>query len=378
MSSVPSISIVTPSYQQGEYIEETLLSVINQNYPNLEYFVIDGGSGDQTVDIIRKYEDHLSYWVSEPDNGQTDALNKGFRMANGEIFGWINSDDLLMPGALHFIGNFFHDHPDVMVLYGDGKAINREGRELYIRRPGSFDLMWLIRTDYLLQPSLFFRKSLFNDVGGLDEHIQYAMDYDLFLKMALKCEFVYKPITLSAFRLYPEAKTSEGKYPFSVDMTYSLHNILQMYEFPVKTNQALIGSLFWRVMEICLEQDCNNVNQYGNNQIVIEQSQRYVNEMKPIYLILSLSFSYSLYTDIIRKIIKNNMIFNKKLSDEQINHWINFQSTDLLLFSYRLEKRKSWKSGIKLMITSLFNNPWVIFDPVLYLIGKSILLKKGR
>ncbi len=134
MINYPKISIVPSSYNQGQFLEETVLSVLNQNYPNLEHIIIDGGSTDNSVDIIKKYEDQLAYWVSEKDKGQTHAINKGFKHSNGEILNWLNSDDLLAPGALHVIAEEFSKNPRVDFFFGDFTIIDKEGRVIFSRK----------------------------------------------------------------------------------------------------------------------------------------------------------------------------------------------------------------------------------------------------
>ena len=133
MARYPKISIITPSYNQGQFLEQTILSILSQDYPNLEYIIMDGGSSDNSVEIIRKHEDNLTYWVSEPDKGQSDAINKGFQRATGDILTWLNSDDYYLPGTLHTVAEYFTQHPDVECIYGDLQVVASNGDLLYVR-----------------------------------------------------------------------------------------------------------------------------------------------------------------------------------------------------------------------------------------------------
>lgn len=207
-SCYPAISLVTCSYQQGNYLEQTLRSVLDQGYPGLEYIVIDGGSADRSVDIIRKYESALAYWISEPDRGQTDALVKGFRRATGEVLGWLCSDDLLLPGALRAVGEFFAQHPDVMVAYGDALWIDADGSLLRPKREMDFNrFVFLHDHNYIPQPSMFWRKELYEAVGELNPDFDLAMDADLWERFSAEARIEHIPRYLSCMRFYPEQKT---------------------------------------------------------------------------------------------------------------------------------------------------------------------------
>ncbi|NVO00781.1 MAG: glycosyltransferase, partial [Geobacteraceae bacterium] len=155
MTAPPKITIVTPSYNQGRFLEKTILSVLDQGYPNLEYIVIDGGSTDESVEIIKKYADRLTYWVSEPDRGQSHAINKGFERATGEIFGWLNSDDWYHPGALQAVAEAFAANPDVGAVVGAGEMVDEEGKQLIYKSTTKVDLDFLYHwlDDFFWQPS---------------------------------------------------------------------------------------------------------------------------------------------------------------------------------------------------------------------------------
>ena len=206
---LPLISIVTPSYNQARFLEETLRSVVAQGYPRTEHIVVDGGSTDGSVDIIKRYESHLRSWVSEKDRGQSHAINKGLAQATGEILTWLNSDDTLLPGALNEVGAFFAGHPDVDLVYGDYLYTDADGRPM--RRRHVFDKISyesLLYHDYLGQPAVFFRRSLLDKVGPIDESLHYCMDWDLFLRMWRVCRPCHLPRVLATYRLDQAAKSN--------------------------------------------------------------------------------------------------------------------------------------------------------------------------
>lgn len=212
LKGIPKISIVTPSYNQGQFLEETIQSVLNQDYPNLEYIIIDGGSTDNSVDIIKKYEDRLAYWVSEPDKGQSHAINKGISRATGEIINWINSDDLLCDGALLKVGGFFCSHPDIDVCYGDFIPINGNGKAITYGRCLHFSKWMLLSGMSLPQQTTFFRRDLIRKYGAIDETLHLSMDYELYLRFAFNdCNFKYIKGPLGKFRIYRTTKSNVSK-----------------------------------------------------------------------------------------------------------------------------------------------------------------------
>ena len=207
--SGPLISVVTPSFNQAAFIEDTLRSVLAQDYANTEYLVIDGGSTDGSVEIIRRYASRISYWVSEKDRGQSHAINKGFARARGDVLAWLNSDDTYLPGTLSSVARCFAERPDVDLVYGDYIYIDPEGRTLFRRR--LFDSMsyeTLLYHDYLGQPAVFFRRSLLDKVGPVDEQLYYHMDWDLFLRMWKVCQPLHLRAPLATSRLVPTAKSN--------------------------------------------------------------------------------------------------------------------------------------------------------------------------
>ena len=193
MFEQPLVSIITPSYNQGAFLEETIHSVLSQDYQNIEYWVIDGGSQDKSVEIIKKYTHRLAGWISEPDQGQGDAINKGFLRATGEIIAWINSDDLYRPGAIACAVEALQAHPDVGLVYSDVYSIDERGEIFNHMHYNQWQLVDLMAFNILGQPSVFFRRSLLEKAGLLDPSYQYLLDHHLWLRMALETQLLYVP-----------------------------------------------------------------------------------------------------------------------------------------------------------------------------------------
>jgi len=205
ISQEPLVSIITPSYNQGRYLEDTIRSVLNQDYPNLEYFVIDGGSTDGTVEILKKYQDRL-LWISEKDRGQADAINKGFCMAQGAILGWLNSDDIYEPEAIRKIAQYFQTHPDVALVYGEGHHVDAQGRHLGRYPTEPFDVQRLQETCFICQPTVFFRAEVFREVGPLDANLLYCPDYEYWLRVAKRFRIDFLNEHLADSRLHGDTK----------------------------------------------------------------------------------------------------------------------------------------------------------------------------
>jgi glycosyltransferase involved in cell wall biosynthesis len=205
----PLVSVITPSYNQAHFLEGTIQSVLNQDYPRLEYIIVDGGSTDGSLDIIRKYAHRLAWWVSEPDRGQTDALNKGFSKAQGEVLAWLNSDDTYLPGAIREAVDVLQAHPDSGMVYGDADLVDETGKVLG-RFPASQTDYDRLRKGYvhIPQQAAFFRADLWRQVGPLDPTFFFAMDYDLWVRLAKVSTLHYTPRLWANFRLHGQGKTA--------------------------------------------------------------------------------------------------------------------------------------------------------------------------
>ena len=213
----PKISIVTPSFNQAEFIEDTILSVINQQYPCLEYIIIDGGSTDGTIDIIRKYEDHITYWISEKDNGMYDALNKGFIKCSGEIMGWLNSDDILHRQSLFIIAEIFTVQRQVNWLQGYSTVIDHTGRILYHRTPRfsrySFYLKEYHDGIFIQQESTYWRRNLWQMSGHhISQEYKYAGDFELWMRFYKYAELYTTTAMIGAFRHHRSGQASKLNY----------------------------------------------------------------------------------------------------------------------------------------------------------------------
>ena len=211
-----TFTIVTPSYNQGRFIRQTIDSVLLQGYPDLDYWVIDGGSTDDTVKILKGYGKRVN-WLSEKDNGQADAINKGFARAKGEILAWLNSDDYYEPGTLKKVATYFDSHPEVDFLFGDMNFVDEKGSHpQQCNYLSDYSFARLLKYCYICQPSVFFRRSVLKKVGYLDTHYTYAFDYDYWLRIGEFMPDRMKRVslgTLSNLRTYKTRKTEAGLVP---------------------------------------------------------------------------------------------------------------------------------------------------------------------
>jgi len=209
MTDLPRITIIMPSYNQATYLEEAICSVLDQNYPNLEFMILDGGSTDGSAAIIERYANRLTYWYSRPDKGQTDALIHGFARATGDLMGWVNSDDVLLPGCLDKIAQLYKAHPTAGLFGGNYILIDSRGKIIRCRRhPDNPEWFARLGLFFVNQPGSFFKRDDYEAVGGLHKDLNYFMDNDLYVRMMINCtKFAYINAYLSGFRIHSDAKT---------------------------------------------------------------------------------------------------------------------------------------------------------------------------
>jgi glycosyltransferase involved in cell wall biosynthesis len=211
----PSISVVIPSFNQGEYIEETILSVIGQEYPKLEIIIIDGGSTDNTVEIIKKYAHKISYWHSKPDKGQADAINQGMRLSSGEVLCWLNSDDMYLPGALLDIGRKFAGLTEQnYLIYGITMILKQDSSRIHsVYHPIiPFEQFSLTYNDFIAQPSAFWTRKLWQSTGELNLNYNYVLDWDWFIRASKITKFDYVPKVYAIYRNHSINKTNNGAF----------------------------------------------------------------------------------------------------------------------------------------------------------------------
>jgi glycosyltransferase involved in cell wall biosynthesis len=231
---LPLVSIVTPSYNKGKFIEETILSIKNQTYPRIEHIIIDGGSTDDTVNIIKKYEGTYNMqWVSEPDEGQSDAINKGWRMSKGELLAYLNADDTYMPEAVETAVKFLVEHLDIMMVYGVCNIINEHSEVIGQCSLMELDLAELVCFHFgIPQPAVFFKRRVLDDIGYLDTNLHMAMDADLWIRIGLNFKTKNIPQLLANFRMCPGTKSVDEAYKFAHDHLYILNKLFSNSELP--------------------------------------------------------------------------------------------------------------------------------------------------
>lgn len=251
IDSWPRISVVTPSYQQADFLEETLRSVLLQGYPDLEYIVVDGGSTDGSVDIIRRYEPWITYWTSEADRGQSDALRKGFERSTGEILAWLNSDDRYRPGALLAAARQFNRHSNAGLVYARSAFCDEAGTLTGRRAGRDFSLEEMIRgKNCVAQPSAFFSRHAYRDAGGIDHTLHYVMDMDLWMRISLTSEIVFIDDVWSDFRVHPHSKTGQGELRFDEEiysMTKEAFASLPLPDGLASERQRILAALLMRL-----------------------------------------------------------------------------------------------------------------------------------
>ena len=308
----PRISIVTPSFNQGKYLEQTILSILEQKYPNLEYIIIDGGSTDNSVEIIKKYEKQLSYWVSEKDKGQSDALSKGLKKVTGDLFNWINSDDLLEEGALSALSEAYRLNPDKKVFCFGLNYLEGNKRSKFKMQNDPEDKIQCFTDPVISQPATFYSTEVVKKIGGVNTLLHYSMDYEWWLKFMFlygnEHIFSSKEI-IAAFRTHPEAKTSQGHDNFVNDMATML------YSLALKTGLEDLAKILLRAFAINEKYEFVLSGEKFNTGIV--------ERMVVCFLLKWRSSIYTKEDFLVAKVILNKINFQKyELSAKEL-HWLN-------------------------------------------------------
>jgi glycosyltransferase involved in cell wall biosynthesis len=250
-TSYPSISVVVPSFNQGQFLEETLLSVIGQQYPRLEIIVIDGGSTDNTREILEKYSAQISYWHSRKDDGQGDAINKGMTRSSGDVVCWLNSDDMYLPGTLLDVGCRFRGRTEEShLIYGGAIELNQDSKSLYCQgQPAeAFDAEKLTYWDFVIQPSAFWTRKLWKETGNIQVAYRYVLDWDWFVRASKVSPFEYVPKFYSIYRFHPLHKTGRGgierrKEIYEIARTYSSDYWRDLYAEVQEKYDAIVRTL---------------------------------------------------------------------------------------------------------------------------------------
>jgi GT2 family glycosyltransferase len=230
------ISIITPSFNQARYLEDTIRSVLEQDYPKLEYILVDGASTDGSVDIIRRYADRLAWWVSEKDSGQAEAINKGFSRATGEIVAWLNSDDTFLPGAISGAVRAFEESPDAVLVYGNMLAVDENGETINILRYDQLSLVDLLCFQIIGQPAVFFRREALEKAGVLDPSYHFLLDHHLWLRIALQGRILHVDETWATARYHAEAKNRARAAEFG-------HEAFRILDWAQRTQPELASVL---------------------------------------------------------------------------------------------------------------------------------------
>lgn len=249
MISAPLVSIITPSYNQASFLEETICSVLKQDYPHIEYIICDGGSTDGSVDIIRKYADRLAWWCSEKDGGQSDAINKGFAHARGEIVAWLNSDDLYVNHGVAKMVEGFRTQPQAGLLYGDLELINEQSR--VIGRHPTYPYTFADQLTHRLiipQPAAFWRRDVLTAVGSVRQDLHYAMDYELWLRIGLRFPILYTPGLVAQFRISDVNKSTSQSAKWGAEFLKILDDLYAQSDLPIEVRRLkklAYASAYW-------------------------------------------------------------------------------------------------------------------------------------
>ncbi|MGV8130099.1 MAG: glycosyltransferase family 2 protein [Methanolinea sp.] len=386
----PKVSIITPSYNQGQFIEGTIKSILSQNYPNLEYIVLDGGSTDNSLKVLKKYSDFITYWKSERDKGQSDAINRGFRISTGEIVAWLNSDDIYCPGTIEKVVEFFQDNPDISIVYGDFLNLyEQDPSQNHIVHSGEFSLKKLIARDFIGQPTTFFRREALFDVGLLDETLQNSLDYDLFLKLGLKYRFGYIPEVLAIYRWHGESKSGSQEEKFAREDFFIIDRILKEHalssEIVDVAYSHLIESIAISQMvspaEISRSKKTNPSLDHNPNAVAVLEPGVFFDMIRTNYNLLNHHREIKFFKRTVECILDIFSIrYRKECNNGMIkreNRYKIYRDSLLWISNYlfiRGEYKKSWN----IFIVQCKTSPKILFHTKsLKLFGKFLLTPRG-
>jgi glycosyltransferase involved in cell wall biosynthesis len=286
------VSVIVPSYNQGQFIGATLDSILQQDYAELECIVVDGGSTDSTIEVLKSYDDSRLSWLSERDQGQSDALNKGLLRASGDIITYLNSDDLLLPGAVAFAVQYFERHPDADLLYGDGYFVDAEGKRLMPFKSAPFDLaLAILNGQDLAQPGTFWRRIVSDRIGLFEVSFHYRMDFDYWLRVALAgFRLEYVPGERAVYRLHGESKTVAQRATFVKDWEVIIQRLFERHDLPANL-RALEAEAFnvvewWKAKNLWLD------GKYREARPVLR---RFLRDHKPARRVLAATMLFDSY-----------------------------------------------------------------------------------
>lgn len=253
-NTFPKVCIITPSYNQGEFLEETIRSVLQQDYPNIEYRVMDGGSSDQSIDIIKKYDEYLDGWVSGPDNGQADAVRKGWMNSDADILAYLNSDDTYLPGAVSSAVTAFQNHPEAAAVYGGELLIDRQGYLIRNRSGGKgvthSDFLFL---SFISQPATFISRKCYEESGGIDPSYNNIFDFELWVRLSQHGEFIPMTHVLATTRWYEDVKTIKNRMKVATELYRAIDSFLKKHDQDEDFNKKVRLNLHDRVIQILFE-----------------------------------------------------------------------------------------------------------------------------
>ena len=293
----PKVSVVTPSYNQADFLEETIQSVLDQDYPDIEYVIIDGNSTDGSQDIIRKYQSRLAYWVSEPDSGQSEAINKGFAHATGDILTWVCSDDTLLPGAVSKIVDLFQRHPEAGLIYGDARHIGPEDEDLGFCLGKPYSLRALVIDSLVPQPAGFFSREAWERCGPLDVNNHYCMDRDLWLRMAAQFPIIYEPVLLAGMRSHPTSKSVRDRTPMKLAQKAVLDDYFRTPNVPqeaIDARPTAYGRLYYYLGLSYVQQA-----RFDEAKVALKQSLRWQPGHRRALIVLALLVSAAIRSNTI-------------------------------------------------------------------------------